>query len=46
MVEELEMLKIKMAELHQGDVSSLKAYYENQLRIQAEAILSLEKQLT
>lgn len=45
-VEELELLKIKMAELHQGDVSSLRAFYENQLRIQAEAISALEKQLT
>jgi len=44
-VEELELLKIKMAELHQGDVSALRTYYDNQLRLQAESIASLEKQL-
>jgi hypothetical protein len=44
-VEELELLKIKMAELHQGDVSSLRSYYENQLRIQAEALSALDKLL-
>lgn len=34
-----------MAELHQGDISSLKAYYENQLRVQAETILALEREV-
>ena len=40
-LEELELLKIKMAELHQGDISSLKNYYEDQLRIASENALTL-----
>lgn len=44
-LEELELLKIKMAELHQGDIAALKSYYENQILVQAEHIAALQKQL-
>jgi hypothetical protein len=34
-----------MAELHQGDISSLKTFYEHQLRVLSEKVLALEKEL-
>ena len=43
-LEELELLKIKMAQLHEADIKGLEQYYESEVSILSKQIKELQQQ--